>query len=229
MLTDLQIERYSRQIILQPVGGRGQEALLAAAVAVVGEHAAGDTTLAYLAAAGVGRLTRLAASAPTEPLNPDVTIDRRPMPGAPAALAALVSACALVVRIGTVGEIQPVYDACTVARRPLLWGFSTGSKGWIARLGTGTAHGCPACLGVALGAAVAPPGDTPLASVAAAWTGTLLASEALKILLRMPEALQGQYVTYDATAGSVALARLTPIGACGNGTAAPGALGSDRP
>ena len=35
-LTPSQLERYSRQIILPTVGGRGQEALLNSTVAVVG-------------------------------------------------------------------------------------------------------------------------------------------------------------------------------------------------
>ena len=35
-LTDAQIDRYSRQIILPEVGGRGQERLLARCVEVIG-------------------------------------------------------------------------------------------------------------------------------------------------------------------------------------------------
>lgn len=55
-LSDAQIERYCRQIVLPEVGSRGQERLLQATVSVFG---ADDSTLVcatYLAAAGVGRL-----------------------------------------------------------------------------------------------------------------------------------------------------------------------------
>ena len=53
MLTDAQVERYSRQIILPEVGARGQERLLAARVAVHGDGAAAATATTLLAGAGL--------------------------------------------------------------------------------------------------------------------------------------------------------------------------------
>ncbi len=55
-LSDAQIERYSRQIVLPQVGGRGQERLLAARVAIAGELADLESALAYLVGAGVGTI-----------------------------------------------------------------------------------------------------------------------------------------------------------------------------
>ncbi|MBF5044078.1 ThiF family adenylyltransferase [Aggregicoccus sp. 17bor-14] len=51
-LREEQIQRYSRQILLREVGGRGQEALLDGGVRVDVAETAGCTAAAYLAAAG---------------------------------------------------------------------------------------------------------------------------------------------------------------------------------
>jgi molybdopterin-synthase adenylyltransferase len=51
-LREDQIQRYSRQIVLKEVGGRGQERLLAAVVWVEGESLALDVAVAALGASG---------------------------------------------------------------------------------------------------------------------------------------------------------------------------------
>jgi hypothetical protein len=57
-LSDTQIRRYARHILLPDIGGAGQRLLLASAVVVpVGPDCAAEAVaLVYLAAAGVGRL-----------------------------------------------------------------------------------------------------------------------------------------------------------------------------
>lgn len=55
-LSDAELERYARHIVLREVGGAGQLALKAASVAVVGAGGIGSPAIQYLAAAGVGRL-----------------------------------------------------------------------------------------------------------------------------------------------------------------------------
>ena len=103
-LSDAQLERYARHIVLREVGGAGQTRLLGAIVAVIGAGGIGSPALQYLAAAGVGRLIVIdddrvdlsnlqrqtlfatadigtpkaeAASAALARLNPDVTVDPR--------------------------------------------------------------------------------------------------------------------------------------------------------
>lgn len=56
MLTEEQIHRYSRHIILPEVGGRGQKRILEASVLLAGLGGAGSAAVLYLAAAGVGRI-----------------------------------------------------------------------------------------------------------------------------------------------------------------------------
>ena len=55
-LTNEQLERYSRHIILQQVGGKGQEKILGSKVPVIGTGGLGAPAAMYLAAAGVGTI-----------------------------------------------------------------------------------------------------------------------------------------------------------------------------
>lgn len=55
-LSDDEIERYARHIVLPEVGGPGQNRLKAASVLVIGAGGLGAPLLLYLAAAGVGRI-----------------------------------------------------------------------------------------------------------------------------------------------------------------------------
>jgi len=63
-LTDAQIDRYSRQIIVPHIGGRGQEHILAARMLLVGDARDIDTPRAYLAGAGVGTIVTVADESP---------------------------------------------------------------------------------------------------------------------------------------------------------------------
>ena len=55
-LTEAQIDRYSRQIIVPHIGGRGQERLLAARILLAGDAPDIEAPLAYLVGAGVGTI-----------------------------------------------------------------------------------------------------------------------------------------------------------------------------
>jgi len=55
-LTEEQIKRYSRQIVLKEVGGIGQRKLLKSIISLVGLGALGSPVAYYLAAAGIGNL-----------------------------------------------------------------------------------------------------------------------------------------------------------------------------
>ncbi len=55
-LSDKELERYARHIVLREVGGVGQAKLKAAQVLVIGAGGLGSPLILYLAAAGVGRI-----------------------------------------------------------------------------------------------------------------------------------------------------------------------------
>jgi hypothetical protein len=78
-LTDAQIDRYSRQIIVPRIGGRGQERLLTARMLLVGDARDIEAPLAYMAGAGVGSIMVKAPEtietiAAMRELNPDVKV-----------------------------------------------------------------------------------------------------------------------------------------------------------
>ena len=53
-MTEMQIRRYARHIVLPEIGGTGQSRLIAARVLVLGAGGLGAPLLQYLAAAGIG-------------------------------------------------------------------------------------------------------------------------------------------------------------------------------
>src|SRR5258708_24493511 len=78
-LSDAQIDRYSRQIIVPHVGGVAQKRLLAARILLVGDTHDIEAPLAYLVGAGVGTIFLKPAVdqdvfTEKRELNPDVTV-----------------------------------------------------------------------------------------------------------------------------------------------------------
>ena len=67
-LSDDELARYARHIVLKEFGGAGQARLKAASVAIVGAGGIGSPAIQYLAAAGVGRLVLIDDDA-VEPSN----------------------------------------------------------------------------------------------------------------------------------------------------------------
>lgn len=55
-LSDAQLDRYARHIVLREIGGEGQRKLLRARIVIVGAGGIGSPAIQYLAAAGIGAI-----------------------------------------------------------------------------------------------------------------------------------------------------------------------------
>ena len=147
-LTDSQLERYARHVILDEVGEAGQEKLLASSVLVLGAGGLGAPLLLYLAAAGVGRIgivdddavelsnlqrqiihgtaslgrSKVASAKETiAAINPEIVVEALGMRLTAANAAALVSGYDLVADgSDNFATRYLLTDACYLARKPLV-------------------------------------------------------------------------------------------------------------
>jgi len=147
-LTDSQLERYARHVILDEVGEAGQEKLLASSVLVLGAGGLGSPMLLYLAAAGVGRIgivdddavelsnlqrqiihgtaslgrSKVASAKETiAAINPEITVEAHAQRLTAANAAALVSGYDLIADgSDNFATRYLLTDACYLARKPLV-------------------------------------------------------------------------------------------------------------
>lgn len=226
--TEEQIERYSRHIILEEIGGEGQAALLNSSAFVVGAGGLGSPALLYLAAAGVGRIgfadgdavdlsnlqrqvihrtgdigknKALSAEEAIRALNPDCEVE-----ALPERLTA-GNACATLGDYGVVLDGSDnfatrflVADACWFERVPLVTAAVLRFEGQLMSIVPGEGNPCYRCT-----YPEPPPADLTTscreAGVLGAVTGvmgTLQAAEALKVLLGTGRVLDRRLLVYDA-------------------------------
>lgn len=226
-LTEEQIERYSRHIILSAVGGKGQQKLLESKVLLVGAGGLGSPAGLYLAAAGVGtigvidgdvvdlsnlqrqiahstddlgRPKVLSASEKFKAINPDVTTTiYQELLTAGNALDILAEYDFIIDGTDNFAAKFLVADACHFARKPY-------SHAGILRFDGQTMTVVPnqsACYRCVF-KAPPPPGAVPSCSqagvlgVLAGVVGTIQATEAIKYFLGIGDLLTDRLLTYDA-------------------------------
>ena len=147
-LSDADLARYARHIVLKEIGGDGQRRLMRASVTVVGAGGIGSPAIQYLAAAGIGRLVLIdddrvdlsnlqrqtvfapadiggakvdAAAAALHRLNPGVEVVRRRVRIDAANAAALVASGDVVLDgSDNFATRLVVADAALAARVPLV-------------------------------------------------------------------------------------------------------------
>ncbi|SIQ82606.1 adenylyltransferase and sulfurtransferase [Haladaptatus litoreus] len=221
-----QLDRYSRHIIMDEVGPEGQQALLDAAVLVIGAGGLGAPVIEYLAAAGVGTLGiadddvversnlqrqvvhgdddvgRPKAESAEDfvtNLNPDVTVETHHVRVEPENAEELVAGYDFVVdATDNFRTRYLVNDVCTLAEIPFSHGAIYKFEGQVT---TFTTDGpCYRCLfpEAPPDGMVADCATTGVLGVLPGTVGCMQATETVKQLIGVGELLEGRMVFYDA-------------------------------
>ena len=229
-MTDDQLLRYSRHILLDEIGIEGQQRLLAAHVLLIGAGGLGSPVALYLATAGVGTLTIVdddtvdltnlqrqivhnverigrpkveSAAASVRAINPDVRVQALRERAGAERLAALVAEADVVVDCSdNFATRHAVNAACVAHAVPLVSGAAIGFDGQVSVFDTRSdASPCYACLF---------PPEAVFEEVQCATMGvfaplvgiigSVQAAEALKLIVGIGSPLAGRLQMLDARA-----------------------------
>lgn len=222
-----ELDRYSRQVIIPGVGTNGQRRLKNARVLVIGAGGLGSPILMYLAAAGVGTLgivdfdTVESSNLQRQVIHGVADIGRPKTRSAAETVAAInplvrvrqhterldsVNALELISRYHLVLDGTDnfatrylVNDACMLAGKPYVWGSILRFEGQVSVFWA--EHG-PQYRD--LHPVPPPPGSVPscaeggVLGVLCATIGSLMATEAVKLICGIGVPLLGRVLTYDA-------------------------------
>ena len=225
-LDDKEIDRFSKHLMLKEIGVKGQKRFRAARVAVFGAGALGSPVIQYLAGAGVGFLRVIdekevlvsdlqsqpihslrdvnrpkAASAKDSIRNIDRSIETETVntPVSAENITELIEDCDLVLDCSDQFKSRYlINDACALYRIPLIFGAGYQFEGEVAILNVGDGP-CLRCIFPS----PPPPGLVP--SCASGGTisplsgivGSIMATEALKLLAEIGDSLSGKLLTID--------------------------------
>lgn len=230
-MTDAELDRYARHIILRELGGPGQNALRRARVLVVGAGGLGSPVLLYLAAAGVGTLvvvdddvvdlsnlqrqvihtTDRLGVAKTESaaqtiaaINPHVAVESHQLRLDAAAATQLAAGCDVILD-GTdnFDTRYTVNAAAAAAGVPLVAGAITQWEGQLSVYDPAGGAPCYACVFPTAPA----PGLAPSCAEAGVIgalpgvVGSMMAIEAIKLITGAGRPLRGSLLIYDALWG----------------------------
>ena len=227
-VTDDQLLRYSRHILLNELGVEGQQSFLAAHALVIGAGGLGSPVLMYLGTAGVGTITVVdhdtvdvtnlqrqiahnlarvgqpkatSAAQTIAAINPEVNVVALQERADAARLDVLVAAADVVIDCSdNFATRHAVNAACVTHRKPLVSGAAIGFDGQISVYDTRTeTNPCYAC--------IFPP-EATFEEVRCATMGvfaplvgiigTMQAAEALKLLAGVGPSLAGRLQMIDA-------------------------------
>ncbi|MEK6576998.1 MAG: molybdopterin-synthase adenylyltransferase MoeB [Nitrospirota bacterium] len=226
--TEEQIQRYSRQIILPEVGGKGQKKIANAKVFLIGAGGLGSPSALYLAAAGVGRigiidsdhvdlsnlqrqvlhstatLNRAKVESARETLsriNPDIRIDTYNEKLTSENITGLINDYDIILDGSDNFPTRfLVNDACYFQKKTLISGSIFRFEGQLTTLKGHLDQPCYRCLYPE----PPPPGLVPscqeagVLGVLAGTIGVLQAVETLKEIIGIGSSLAGRLLLYDA-------------------------------
>ena len=225
-LSDPELDRYARHIVLRELGGPGQAALRRARVLVVGAGGLGAPVCLYLAAAGVGRITvtdddrvsvsnlqrqvifrasddgrpkAQAARAAMLALNPHIEVtalDRR----ITAEDAALIADHDLVIDgTDTFAARAAINAACVQAGVPLIAGAIAQWEGQLTIWDPARGAPCMACVFPQAPAAGLAPAcaEAGVVGPLPGVIGSMMALEAIKLIAGAGEPLRGRMLIFD--------------------------------
>ncbi|NHN88450.1 HesA/MoeB/ThiF family protein [Acetobacter conturbans] len=243
-LTENEIQRYSRHILLPEVGGTGQMRLRQSSVFIVGAGGLGSPVACYLAAAGVGRIGLVdhdrvelsnlqrqflhatdrvgmpkvtSARHMLEALNPEVTVEPHEAQLTDDNVDDLVSRYDLVCDGSDNFETRYLVNAaCVRQRKTLISAAVLRFDGQISTFRPHRGGPCYACLFPRPEKDTPAPscGDSGIFGAVTGVLGTLQATEALKEILELGESLDGRLLLWDALAARFTTISITRDPAC---------------
>ncbi|WP_411956642.1 HesA/MoeB/ThiF family protein [Paracoccus homiensis] len=243
MMSDAELDRYARHLVLREIGGPGQMRLRQARVLIVGAGGLGSPVCLYLAAVGVGHITLAdddtvslsnlqrqvifradqrgllkvdAAASAMSGLNAHVSVAPHPH-RITEADRDLIAAHDLVID-GTDGFAARagINVACVAAGVPLIAGAITQWEGQVTLYDPARGGPCMACLfPVAPALGLAPPcAEAGVIGPLPGVIGSLMALEAIKHLTGAGQGLRGQMMIFDGLYGETRMIRTTARGDC---------------
>jgi molybdopterin-synthase adenylyltransferase len=227
-LTDAEIERYSRQLVLPEWGAAAQLALAEASVLLIGAGALGSPVALYLAGAGTGRIGLVdddevelsnlhrqllhytpdlgvakaeSGAAKLRYLNPDVIVEPYRMRVDDGNAGALVEGQDLVVDCSdSFATRYAVNAACCAARVPLVEAGVLGMAGMVMSIKPGRTA-CYRCAFPSAPADAPRCADAGVLGPAAGVVGSLQALEAMKLLTGVAPAIADGFLQVDLASG----------------------------
>lgn len=241
-LSDAEMLRYNRQIILRGFDFEGQERLKASRVLVIGLGGLGCAATQYLAAAGVGEMTLVdfdtvslsnlqrqilhsdatlgeakvhSARDALQRINPNIQLNVLPEQLEETTLRELIAAHHLVLDCTDNVQIRNQLNAgCYQHKTPLVSGAAIRMEGQISVFTYQDSEPCYRCLSRLFGENALTCVEAGVMAPLVGVIGSLQAMEAIKLLARYGTPAAGKIVMYDAMTGQFREMKLMRFAGC---------------